>query len=90
MKYAREVIDLMAAFPGRQFRMRQVVRYANGGASLDKQATNAVRKAVGRVLDQLITTGSITVVRGHRGQACIYTWKGAVQADCAPELAHSQ
>ena len=28
MKYAKEVIDLMAAYPGRRFKMKQIINYA--------------------------------------------------------------
>jgi len=31
MKYVAEITDLMAAFPGRDFKMAEIVRYVAGG-----------------------------------------------------------
>ena len=40
MKYAREVIELMGAYPGRDFRMREIVNYIEGNdlSSQENQA----------------------------------------------------
>ena len=75
MKYGREVIDLMAPFPGRGFRMQQLVRYVTGGRTLDERSSKATRKAVSRVLDQLHLCGSVEVLAASsRGAAATYRW----------------
>lgn len=57
MKYAREVIELMSAYPGRDFRMAELVRYVNPGATTDQK--HSLRRAILRVLDLLEDTGAI-------------------------------
>ena len=37
MKYAKEVLDLMSAFPGREWRMAELVRDASGGRELARR-----------------------------------------------------
>lgn len=75
MKFAREVIDLMAPFPGRPFRMQQLVRYVVGGRPLNEQSTKAARKAVARVLDHLNDSGHVQVVAAPtRGGFAQYRW----------------
>ena len=34
MKYAHEVIDLLAAYPGREFRMAEILRHVSRGMPL--------------------------------------------------------
>ena len=78
MRFATEVIDLMAAFPGRLFRMQQLVRYATGGATLTQQDTKAARKALARVLDQLRETGNVEVIHAAaKGGFAQYRWRHA-------------
>jgi len=74
MKHADKVIDLLAAFPGRAFVMRQIVRHVmpRGGT----RTRMAARKAVQRVLLILETNGCVTVTRSTvRGGSARYTWK---------------
>src|SRR5260363_122536 len=52
MKYAQEIIDLMGAYPGRAFRMREIVKYVSGKEANDKERKQ-VRIGVWRVLNQL-------------------------------------
>lgn len=57
MKYAREVIELMSAYPGRTFRMAEIVRYVNPKAATGEK--HSLRRAILRVLDLLADTGAI-------------------------------
>ncbi|WZB66005.1 hypothetical protein WJ971_27070 [Achromobacter xylosoxidans] len=50
MKYASEVLDLMAAAPGRPWRMAELVRGASGARELTRRERNAMRQAILRVL----------------------------------------
>lgn len=86
MKYAHEVMALMAPHPGRHFRMAQIVRY------IDPQAQGAdrqrVRNGVLRVLDSLIENGSVECCPAKgRGGFATYAWKvpHAVSQKCHVE-----
>ena len=53
MKYASEVIDLLAAYPNRAFKMIQIVRHVADGHPESPKEWERVRKGVRRVLDSL-------------------------------------
>lgn len=77
MKYAHEVMDLLASYPGRDFRMEQVVRYV-AGPSLDQRKRRAVREAVRVVLGQLAESGCVIVTPStRRGSFALYRWREA-------------
>jgi predicted DNA-binding protein YlxM (UPF0122 family) len=65
LKYATKVIELMAAFPKRDFRMAEIVRYVNPGPKNRK----SVYQAVKRVIDKLMEVGRVD---GGNGR---YHWK---------------
>lgn len=74
MKYASEVMDLMAPYPGIQFRMAQIVR------SIDPQAEGPVRQRIRngvlRVLESLEEHNQIEVTPAEgRGGFATYAWK---------------
>lgn len=73
MKYASEVIDLLSAYPGRQFRMADIVRYVMPQAV--GAARQRVRNGVLRVLDAL-AEGEHIVIRPAicRGGGAVYAW----------------
>lgn len=74
MKYAREILGLMRPYPGREYRMAQLVREASGARPLSERQKEAVRKGVKRVLEHLIETGHVERVgEGTRGTA--YAWR---------------
>lgn len=81
MKYASEVLHLMRPYPGRAFRMAQLVRDASGGRPLSPRQTEAVRKGVRRVLDHLIETGQVERVGGETRSAA-YVWRGLGHEVC--------
>jgi len=74
VKYAKEVMDLMGPYPGRHFRMGDIVRYvAPQAAGPDRQR---VRKGVLRVLESLVDSGHVRVEpAARRGGFATYAWK---------------
>ncbi|GAB1830090.1 hypothetical protein [Achromobacter xylosoxidans] len=73
MKYAKEVMDLMAAYPGRQFRMQELVRYVDPRAAGNDR--HRIRTGVQRVLDQLAEVGTLEKREaGERGSFALYSW----------------
>lgn len=58
MKYAKEVIDLMAAYPGRRFKMKQIINYVDPRADTRQRAV--LRTGVWRVLVALEECGTIS------------------------------
>lgn len=80
MKYAKEVMDLMAAYPGRQFRMQDLVRYVDPRAVGNDR--HRVRTGIQRVLDQLREAGSIEKEDADsRGSFALYSWSTIVIHD---------
>lgn len=77
MLYARELIELMAPYPGRDWRMVELVRYVSNGKDLDVRGKRAVRKGVIRALGVLATTGCVLVRPPSvaRGGYAVYRWK---------------
>ena len=77
MLYVREVIELMGAFPGRDFRIGDVISYVRNGRELTDKQARAMREGVSRALQALSETGTVIVVRpftNQRGWA-YYRWK---------------
>ncbi len=74
MKYAHEVMDLLAPYPGRQFRMAEIVRYvAPRATGADRQR---VRNGVLRVLESLCEHGSVEIEPAAcRGGFATYAWR---------------
>jgi hypothetical protein len=88
MKYAKEVLDLIAAYPGRGFKMREIVRYVS--PQVIGRERHAVRRGVLRVIDELVACGSVDRYPPHavRGESTMYTWKVRHgNLDCATETA---
>ena len=74
MKYAHEVIDLLAPYPGRQFRMAEIVRYVEPQAS--GVARQRVHKGVLRVLKSLEEHGQVEIQpAAEAGGFARYSWK---------------
>jgi hypothetical protein len=75
--YVSEVVELMAAFPGRDFKMAYLVGYVANGRTLDLREKRAIRKAVHRAVDALASTGCILVrpPRASRGGFAHYRWR---------------
>lgn len=77
MLYAREVIELMGAYPGREFRMVQIVRYVTKNKHMDLRERRATRKAVLRALAAFAESGAVFVrpPEATRGAPVFYCWK---------------
>ncbi|TAM88965.1 MAG: hypothetical protein EPN41_04765 [Candidimonas sp.] len=78
MKYGKEVIELMACYPGRDFKMEEIVRSVASESIIGSQRT-AVRQSVLRVLQGLIENGSVLRRPTRPGvrNAALYRWKSA-------------
>lgn len=77
MLYARELIDLMAAYPGRDFRMGDLVSYVRNGRELEPKQVIAIRKGIERAVEALESAGTVVVVRPFHNQRgwAYYRWK---------------
>ena len=77
MKYAKEVIDLLAAYPGREFRMIQIVRHVAEGQPANTVEWERLRKGVRRVLGSLEDSGQVVSRSPHdrSGSYSLYCWK---------------
>jgi len=73
MKYAREVIDLLAAYPDHSFRMNHIVRHVlkDGGQSSGQR--HATRVGIRRVIQQLEHSGQIVKNKNAKNSAT-YRW----------------
>ncbi|OZI57654.1 hypothetical protein CAL20_09770 [Bordetella genomosp. 4] len=86
MKYAREVIDLMACYPGRQFRMAEIMRHVGRCLSRSAAAEEAMRRGVRRVLDHLVDSGQVERSGGNT-KAVAYFWRPVGQmSQYSPQL----
>jgi len=76
MKYVAEITDLMAAFPGRDFKMAEIVRYVAGGRKLDRKKTEAMRRSVRRAVQAMSEAGVVMVRKpwASRGGFSLYRW----------------
>lgn len=77
MKYARELMELMAPFPGRRWKMTELVNYI-AGEDADERKKERVRKGARRVLGLLEDSGHIEVdAQEGRGASARYVWKAS-------------
>jgi len=85
VKYASEVIDLLAAYPGREFRMAQIVRHVTRAMPVSDAGRHAVRKGVERVLRSLCASGQVEQTKEGPTSA-YYSWcrslRHGVNANC--------
>lgn len=77
MQHAREVIELMAAYPGRDFRIKEILQYASRGRELSQRERHAMRISVSRALQALSEAGNVLVrpPRAARGGFAHYRWR---------------
>ena len=73
MKYAREVIDLMAAYPHRQWKMAELVRAALNGRPSSRIERDRARQGVLRVMKALEDAGKLTRIPTAANGA-LYQW----------------
>lgn len=77
MKYAHEIIELMGAYPGRDFKMAEIVRYITWGKQrVTVRERQAIRESARVVLLSLATSGSIAIhyPKAVRGSFALYRW----------------
>lgn len=77
MRYAREVMDLMAPFPGRSWRIAEIVNHVARGRPASKQQRERYRKGVRRVLESLIEMGCVEREPAQNGGTTRYRWRHA-------------
>lgn len=85
MKYAKEVIDLMGAHPGREFRMAQIVRHVSCARELSARQRNAVRQGVLRVLDSLEESGQVAR-ETEATNSVFYVWRRTMRHDLSASM----
>jgi len=74
VKYAREVIDLLAAHPNRMFKMRQILNHVVPRA--DQRQLAVARTGVWRALLALEESGQVVISRPDvNGSHAEYGWK---------------
>lgn len=74
MRYAREVEDLMKPYPGRDWKMAQIVRYVCSVRNETRR--QKVRIGVHRVIATLIEHGRVERdPPGKYGSYALYRWK---------------
>lgn len=75
MKYAKEVIDLMTCYPGRQFRLMELVRHVSRGRDLSSSEKTKFQRGVQRVMEVLRSTGSVVIREPKEGShGRTYAW----------------
>lgn len=81
MKYAAEVIDLLAAYPERSFRMAHVVNHIDRRA--DSGARLRIRVGALRVLKALAESGQVIIHEPDcRGGITLYQWRSDTSTFC--------
>ncbi|OUE47303.1 hypothetical protein BZY94_06275 [Burkholderia territorii] len=80
MKFAGEIMSLLAPYPGREFRMRQIVNYV-APSKADERERKRVQMAVYRVLQALAESGQVVIKeRSTNGAPATYSWRIAETA----------
>lgn len=77
MRFAREMMELMAPYPGRDWRMRQLVNYICNGRPIGREERNAMREAIRLVMEAFEESGAIHIKpsKEARGGFALYCWK---------------
>lgn len=72
--YSKNVISLMGAYPGRRWRMADVVRYVASGRN--EKPNERIRRGVHRVVSELIAEGIVEYTAPEKpGSFGLYRWK---------------
>lgn len=75
MKYASEVLGIMRPYPGKEFRIGQLVKQVAGREKVSPPEVEAMRKGIRRVLDDLIEIGYVERA-GRNTNSVSYVWRG--------------
>jgi len=75
--YASEVIALLGAYPGREFKMVEIVRYVANGRDMSLREKRTMRKGVLRAIAALNEMGSVLIrpPAPSRGGSASYSWR---------------
>lgn len=85
MKYASEVIDLMAAFPGRSFRLMELVRHVSGGRPLSATEKTRLQRGIQRAMAALEEAGSVVISPSEGAwHGFEYQWRVTISSHQAP------
>jgi hypothetical protein len=74
----------MGAYPGREFRAKEIINYVRNGRTLTAKARQSMHVAVFRVLRQLEESGSVDIERAENGHSSIYRWKTITSESTQP------
>lgn len=66
---------MLAAFPGREWKMREIINHVANGRPSSKQERERVKKGVRRVLDELIRSKCVQFKPAKPGGTTLYRWK---------------
>jgi hypothetical protein len=75
--YVREITELMSAYPGREFRMAEIVNYVGAGGGRNPRKRQAVRLSAWRALKAMIEAGAVMERQpmAARGSHALYRWR---------------
>ncbi len=75
MKYSKEIIELMSAYPGREFKILNLKRYIKS-VTENCAKSDSIRSAIRNVLYKLRDAGVIEIkVNVKNGGGSVYIWK---------------
>jgi len=91
VKYAHEVMDLMACYPGRQFRLMELVRHVSRGRNLNTTEKTRIQRGVQRVMEAFQSTGSVEIQEPDEGcHGRTYAWRVTVPShEARKSVTHS-
>ncbi len=77
MKYAREIMDLMSAYPERDFRMKELIKSVVGNAP-SPALRHRARIQIANVIHELEAIGCVfrRSLSSKRGGFALYRWHG--------------
>jgi hypothetical protein len=76
IRFAKEVLELLTAFPDREWRLGQIVNHVARGRPTSKQARERYRKGVRRVMEALIESKTVEYRPGRTDKSpTLYRWR---------------
>lgn len=67
MKYAKEILDLMPAYPGRKFRLVELVRHVSKGRAICQTEKTRLQRGIQRVMVEMARNGSVSIHEPEKG-----------------------
>lgn len=90
MKYAKEIIEFMAANPRYEFRTGVLVNHVAGGKPATERERNAIRQGVSRVLDAMVKSGSLERCEPIAGRGGYATYRLKSEEKCDMQFEEKQ